>query len=130
MFVDASALSAILLGEKEAESLTQRLERAETRCTSPLAVFEAAFAISRVHARGAGEAEMRVRAFLRRAEVSILSIRDETVSLALEAHARFGKGHGHPARLNLCDCFAYAMARQHGMPLLYKGDDFAQTDLA
>jgi ribonuclease VapC len=129
MFVDASALSAILLGEKEAESLTRRLERAETRYTSPLAVFEAALAISRVHARGAG-AEMRVRAFLRRAEVSILSIRDETVSLALEAHARFGKGHGHPARLNLCDCFAYAMARQHGMPLLYKGDDFAQTDLA
>ena len=44
--------------------------------------------------------------------------------------ARFGKGSGHPAQLNLGDCFAYAMAKQHGVPLLYKGDDFSQTDLA
>ena len=51
-------------------------------------------------------------------------------TLALGAFDRFGKGSGHPARLNLGDCFAYAMAKQHGVPLLYKGDDFSQTDLA
>ena len=53
-----------------------------------------------------------------------------TGDLALEAHLRFGKGSGHPARLNMGDCFAYAMAKQHGVPLLYKGDGFAQTDVA
>ena len=130
MFVDASALAAILLEEDDAEGLSRRLEAAVDCYTSPLAVYEAALAISRVHARKVIEAESRVRGFLRLAGISILPVDDETASLAIEAHARFGKGRGHPARLNLCDCFAYAMAKQHGVPLLYKGDDFSQTDLA
>lgn len=48
----------------------------------------------------------------------------------VEMHGRFGNGFGHPARLKMSDCFSYAMAKRAGMPLLYKGDDFAQTDLA
>ncbi len=130
MFVDASALSAILLEEDDGEVLARRLESARTTLTSPLAVYETVLAISRVHARSMMEAESRVRAFLRRAGVSVQPVGDEAASLALQAHAKFGKGRGHPARLNLCDCFAYAMAKQHGVPLLYKGDDFSQTDLA
>ncbi|MGT2479980.1 type II toxin-antitoxin system VapC family toxin [Methylobacterium oryzae CBMB20] len=54
--------------------------------------------------------------------------RDRRAALALAAHARYGKGR-HPARLNLGDCFAYACARVHGVPLLYVGDDFPQTDI-
>jgi ribonuclease VapC len=49
---------------------------------------------------------------------------------ALEAFERFGKGRNHPAQLNLADCFAYAMAKTHGVPLLFKGDDFDKTDIA
>ncbi len=127
MFVDASALCAILLGEDDAEELSDQLETATL--TSPLAIYEATLAVTRVRRGSVEQAESQVRDLLERAEIAVLPIGDETVSLALEAHAAFGKGR-HPARLNLCDCFAYAMARQHGVPLLYKGDDFAHTDLA
>ena len=67
--------------------------------------------------------------FLQRSNVETLPITAETGSLALDAFERYGKGR-HPARLNFGDCFAYAMAKQHGVPLLYNGEDFAQTDLA
>ena len=64
------------------------------------------------------------------ASIATLPIDRTRRHAALAAYARYGKGSGHPARLNLGDCFAYAMAKQHGVPLLYKGDDFSQTDLA
>jgi len=130
MFVDASALSAILLDEEDAERLAHRLESAPTKLTSPLAIYETVLAVSRVHVSSVPEAEERVRAFLQRAVISVEPVSDAATSLALQAHAAFGKGRGHPAQLNLCDCFAYAMAKQHGMALLYKGDDFSRTDLA
>jgi ribonuclease VapC len=58
----------------------------------------------------------------------VVAIGDVEQRLALDAHARFGKGV-HPAKLNMGDCFAYACARANGVPLLYKGDDFALTDI-
>jgi ribonuclease VapC len=70
-----------------------------------------------------------VRSFLREARVEIMPIDDDIGAAALRAFDRFGKGRD-PAQLNLGDCFAYAMAKRHGVPLLYKGDDFALTDLA
>ncbi len=127
MFVDASALCAVLLEEEDAERFSRHLEAATV--TSALAVYETALAIIRVRAAHVAESEEQVRELLRRADVAILPVESETVSLALQAHAKFGKGR-HPAKLNLCDCFAYAMAKQLGVPLLYKGDDFALTDLA
>jgi ribonuclease VapC len=69
-------------------------------------------------------------AFLRDAVIEVASIGEGTSILSLDVFAKYGKGRGHPARLNFGDCFAYAMAKQHGVPLLYKGDDFSQTDLA
>ena len=62
------------------------------------------------------------------AETQVLPIGEAEQIAALEAHARFGKGV-HPAKLNMGDCFAYACARVHGAPLLYKGEDFALTDI-
>jgi ribonuclease VapC len=129
MFVDASALVAILLEENDAQQLSARMEAAARRITSPIAIYEAVLAVTRVHERLIEDAESRVEAFVHRAGITVEPIENATTSLALEAHARFGKGR-HPARLNLGDCFAYAMAKQHGVPLLYKGDDFSQTDLA
>ncbi len=97
--------------------------------TSPIAVFEASLAVNRAEAKGIERAEDVVLTLLRRSDIAILPIDETTGAMAIAAHARYGKGSGHPARLNLGDCFAYAMAKQHGVPLLYKGDDFAQTDL-
>ena len=67
--------------------------------------------------------------FLRLARVAVHPIQPETAHVALEAFARYGKGRGHPARLNLGDCFIYAQAKVAGASLLYKGDDFSKTDI-
>jgi ribonuclease VapC len=75
------------------------------------------------------EAETHVGDFLRAAGVVIQPIQPETAHVALEAFARYGKGRGHPARLNLGDCFIYAQAKIGGASLLYKGDDFSRTDI-
>lgn len=130
MFVDASALVAILLEESGAPDLAARLESASGPITSPLAAYEAVLAVSRVHAKDITSVEDRVRAFMRDAGIALEPIPDEVATLALQAQARYGKRSGHPARLNMGDCFAYAMAKRHRVPLLYKGDDFALTDLA
>lgn len=132
MFVDASALAAILLGEPDGPRFAQVIETgSETELiTSPIAVFEATLAVNKAQAKGIERAAAVVLNLLRRSEITIMPIDDQAGAFAISAHARFGKGSGHPARLNLGDCFAYAMARQHGVPLLYKGDDFSRTDLA
>lgn len=78
---------------------------------------------------GVAEAEMLVGDFLREAGVAVQPIQPETAHVALEAFARYGKGRGHPARLNLGDCFIYAQAKVSEASLLYKGDDFSKTDI-
>ena len=78
---------------------------------------------------GVAEAEMHVGDFLREAGVAVQPIQPETAHVALEAFARYGKGRGHPARLNLGDCFIYAQAKVGGASLLYKGEDFSKTDI-
>ena len=132
MFVDASALAAILLDEPEGMELAGAIESTSpsARITSPIAVFEASLAVNRTEAEGIERAERIVLSLLKRSSIAIAPVDQATSALAIAAHARFGKGSGHPARLNLGDCFAYAMAKQHGVPLLYKGEDFSHTDLA
>ena len=75
------------------------------------------------------EAETHVVDFLRAAGIAVQPIQPETAHVALEAFARYGKGSGHPARLNLGDCFIYAQAKAGGASLLYKGEDFSKTDI-
>lgn len=129
MFLDASAIVAIVAREPGHEKLADRLEGAAEASTSPLAIFEASLAIGRDHRIGLERARTLIRSFLERAGAQVRPIESATGELALDAHGRFGRGR-HAARLNFGDCFAYAMAKQHGVPLLYKGDDFSQTDLA
>jgi ribonuclease VapC len=117
MFVDSSALVAILLREPEADRLADRMSGQSTLLASPLAIFETA------------AAEARVRAVLIAAGIEVVAIDDAAGRAALDAFERYGKGRGHPAQLNMGDCFAYALARLSGGALLYKGDDFARTDL-
>ena len=128
MFVDASAIVAILAREPEADELRARLEAAPQRATSALAVYEATLAIARTHGWTVIEAELFVSRFLAMTEIVHIAIGEREGAIALEAFHRFGKGR-HPAGLNMGDCFAYACARQLGVPLLYKGDDFSRTDI-
>ena len=127
--VDASAIVAILTGEPERDALTDALERASEITTSPLAIYEATLGLVRILRRSVEDAEADVTEFLRLARVAVQPIQPETVHVALEAFARYGKGRGHPARLNLGDCFIYAQTKVGGASLLYKGEDFSKTDI-
>jgi ribonuclease VapC len=129
VFVDASALVAILTGEEEALSLTQALGSAYRPVTSAISVWEAAAAISRKTGRTAESELSDILAFLKAAEVEIAPVDIKVVALALVAFDHYGRRSGHRAKLNMGDCFAYAFARQRNAVLLYKGKDFALTDV-
>ncbi|MEE7503723.1 type II toxin-antitoxin system VapC family toxin [Methylobacterium sp. C33D] len=128
MFVDASAIVVIVAGEPGHRALLDRLRDSPVRLTSGVAVYEAVLAIARLKAVPPEVAGEIVDDFLNATGVRRVPIADAEARLAVAAHARYGKGR-HPARLNLGDCFAYACARAHGVPLLSVGDDFSQTDI-
>jgi ribonuclease VapC len=130
MFVDASAMMAILKPESDGRELSETLAACGAAITSPIAILETVMSLGQQKGVPPHVAYAEVRDFLRRAGVAVRAVDERTGELAVDANAAFGKWSGHPARLNLGDCFAYAMAKQHGVPLLYKGDDFAHTDLA
>jgi len=124
MFLDASAIVAILVEEGDAAALPRRLEQSAHPCSSPIAVYEAVAGVAR-----------RLNVTIRAAETSLTSARVRVVQItaemgraALSAFDRYGRGR-HPAALNMGDCFAYACARQLDLPLLFKGEDFPLTDI-
>jgi ribonuclease VapC len=129
MFVDASAIVTILTRDPEADTLADVLESAQSPITSPIAIFEAALGICRKRHASVEEAEQDVGEFLGLAGVRTVSVTDKEAHTALAAFSRYGKGRGHPAQLNLGDCFAYAMAKNYRTALLFKGEDFGKTDL-
>jgi ribonuclease VapC len=129
MFVDTSAVVAILAGEEDATELSRRIEESSTRATSALVMLEAAMRLStklKIHPL---DAEEEISAFLMEAGIEIVPIEAKDAKFAIEAFSIYGKGRGHPARLNLADCLSYACAKARGLPLLYKGADFSHTDL-
>lgn len=128
MFIDASALTALLTDEDEARELLARLQQAATRLTSPLAVWETTLAVARVLDLSIAEVTEAVESYLALMEIEMVGVPPETARIALDAFDRYGKGR-HPARLNFGDCFAYACARQSGQALMFKGADFPQTDI-
>ena len=128
MFIDASALTALLTDENDARELLSRMQSARTRMTSPLAVWEAVIAVARILDLEIDEVAGSVERYLTLMEIETVSVPPETAEIALNAFGRYGKGR-HPARLNFGDCFAYACARHFGQPLMFKGGDFPQTDI-
>jgi ribonuclease VapC len=128
MFVDASAMVAILVEESDAAALTKRLEQAVERYTSPIALYEAVVGVARVCNVPIRAAETILDRFLERATVRVVPITAETGRGAISAFERYGRGR-HPAALNMGDCFAYACASELDIPLLFKGDDFPLTDI-
>jgi ribonuclease VapC len=129
MFVDASAIVAIIAGEPDATDLESRLVTAGRSYASAMATYEATLGIARSLNISIGNAESLVDDLLSQRHAEIISITAEIGREALRAFERFGRGR-HPARLNMGDCFAYACARALNVPLLFKGDDFSQTDIA
>jgi ribonuclease VapC len=129
MFVDASAIVAILTREPEADSLADLLEADSTPITSPIAVFEAALGICRKRHASVEEADEDVRQFFELARIQLIPVTAKEAETALATFARYGKGRGHPAQLNLGDCFAYAVAKNYRTSLLFKGEDFKKTDI-
>jgi ribonuclease VapC len=129
MFVDASAIVAILTGEPEADALADLLEAARSPITSPIAIFEATLGICRKRRTSVEHAEADVREFLALARIETVPITLKEAETALTAFSRYGKGRAHPAQLNLGDCFAYAVAKNHRTSLLFKGEDFSKTDI-
>ena len=129
MFVDASAMCAILLEEPDGDDIALKVARSPIRITSAIAVFETVLAVMRAKGLDPDEARALVDELIDGAEIDSVEIGDAERDAALEAYGRFGKGR-HPARLNMGDCFAYACAKVHGLRLLFKGDDFAKTDIA
>jgi ribonuclease VapC len=130
MFIDASAIVSILTNEADAAELAQAISNAPSPVTSPIAIFEATLGIRRKFQLTVERAERNVLGFLTEAGIEVVPISAKESQTALDAYRRYGKGQGHPAQLNMGDCFAYAVAKNLRAPLLYKGDDFSKTDLA
>jgi len=128
MFVDASAWTAIVLDEPERSKFRKALIDADVVLTSSIANWETVRVIVRETQDTVEAASARLTGLQASFGARLVEIGATEGAMALKAHARFGKGV-HPARLNMGDCFAYACARTNGVPLLYKGDDFALTDI-
>jgi len=128
MFVDSSAIVAILLGEPEADALAGALENAARRVTSPLVRLEATIVLASRLDIEPSRAQQLFDDFLEEAVVSVIPLSDAIARRAVDCFERFGKRR-HPARLNLADCFSYACAREYHEELLFKGEDFSKTDV-
>ena len=128
-FVDASALVAILTTEPGFEQLILSASEADQLITSGIARWETIRALTRTSDLTTEEAAREFDALLMRFGIETLQSGEREAELAIEAHRKYGKGN-HDARLNIGDCFAYACAKANAAKVLYKGGDFAVTDLA
>jgi len=126
MVIDSSAVVAILQEEPETEHFLARLEADPTRLMSAASYLEAAIVIED---RFGYDGIRDLKLFLHEAGIDIEPVTFDQAELAREAYRRYGRGN-HPAALNYGDCFAYALAKATGEPLLFKGDDFSRTDVA
>jgi ribonuclease VapC len=128
IFADASALIAIIAGEPEADALADLLQAERVRLCSALSVWETIAGLCHSYALSVPAASVHVRRFLEIGNLRFVSIGEQEFQLAVDAFERYGKGR-HPAALNMGDCYAYACAKVNRAKLLFKGDDFAQTDI-
>jgi ribonuclease VapC len=126
MVLDTSGILAVLFDEPERPAFTLLIEADPIRLMSAGNLLECALV---VEARRGEPAGRELDLLLHRAEVQVVPVDSEQVTLARSAWRRYGKGR-HPASLNFGDCFAYALAAVSGQPLLFTGQDFRQTDIA
>jgi ribonuclease VapC len=125
MVVDTSALVAILFGEPDAERFARALGDASARLLSAVTRVELSFV---VEGRKGDTGRADLELLLRDGGFDVIAVTSQQAEIAIEAFRRFGRGR-HPAALNIGDCFSYALAVAIDDSLLFKGDDFAQTDI-
>ena len=125
MVIDTSALVAMLNDEPEAERFEAAVAADQARLMSTASYLETAIVIeTRFGEPGGRELDL----WLHRAAVDLVAVDADQADAARVAYRLYGKGR-HPAGLNYGDCFSYALAKVSGQPLLFKGDDFARTDI-
>ena len=125
MVVDSSAFVAIVNGEPERRLFSQAIASDPTRLTSAATLLETTMVV--LGRKGEGGVD-ELAAFIASTGIETASFTPQQLAIAVEAFRRFGKGR-HEASLNFGDCFAYALAKATGEPLLFKGDDFSKTDI-
>lgn len=131
MFLETSAIVESILEGPRAEDIADRIASSSTGFyVGPTVEFEATVVITSKLQCSVEDARELVGRFVRDVRAERMTITPEIGEQAIAAFARYGKGRGHSAQLNFGDCFAYAMAKAAGVPLLYVGNDFAETDLA
>ena len=130
MFVDASALIAIIAGELEQDSLGSRLRDEPDRLWSAMSCWEAISGLRSSYGWSMAAARDEVETTAERFAMRLVEVGEQERTMALDAYERFGRSSGHAAKLNMGDCFAYACAKANDAKLLYKGNDFSRTDLA
>ncbi len=128
IFIDTSVFVAILASEGDRARFEAEIEIADRRITSSVVRLETAMVLASKVDISPRAAEGQFEKFLWRADVEEIAVDKAVAHRAVECFQRFGRGR-HPARLNFADCLSYACAKTHGAKLLYKGDDFAQTDV-
>jgi ribonuclease VapC len=126
MVIDSSVLVALLLGEPETPYFVATIAAAPRRLVSAATYLETAIVML---GRSGPEAVEKFDRLLAELFVEISPFTQQQGVLAVDAFRHYGKGRGHTAGLNFGDCFSYALAKLTGEPLLFKGDDFSQTDL-
>ena len=126
MIIDSSAIVALLRSEPDAQRFSDAIAAADLRRISAASYLEVAIVID---ASRDPVASGRVDEMLAEADIVIEPVTEAQARRARTAYRDFGRASGHPARLNFGDCFAYALAKDRGEPLLFKGGDFAQTDV-
>ncbi len=125
MVIDTSAILAILFNEPDAESFESALVSDPNRLMSAASILEASIVVeSRLGEAGRQEFDQ----LLHVAQIILVPVTAQQIEVARQAYRTYGKGR-HPAALNYGDCFAYALAKTTGEPLLFKGNDFSQTDI-
>jgi ribonuclease VapC len=126
MIIDSSALGAIVFAEPDAETFAKAIEAATMRRLSAATFLEIAIVADNRPRMAAGR---RLDDVIRQASIVIEPVTERHARIAREAYRAYGRGSGHPAGLNFGDCFSYALARELAEPLLFKGTDFAKTDI-
>ena len=130
LFVDASALVAVIADEPERERFSTALRDEPELLWSAMVCWETISSLRSSRGWLVTAARREVELVVSRLPFRLVSIGEDERVKALDAYERYGKRSGHRARLNMGDCFAYACAKANGARLLYKGNDFTHTDLA
>jgi ribonuclease VapC len=128
MFVDTSAIIAVLTGESEAEHFSNLIAASTVRYTSPVVLLEATMRLSSIFQLEPDLVSDLLDQLVSRTRIEIVAVNTEMGRVAVKAFSRYGKGR-HPAGLNFGDCLSYGAANTLGVPLLFKGQDFSSTDI-